>query len=251
MSTDLYVEGEKKPVIKKAIPVLTPELYDKQVERIKELPLKIEKLESEIKNLKKDNLRLKIKSGETRGGWTKEHECIYRRDPETGLIMDSYRCPRSFRLNLVKNLSIFYNQEKCEDWCKFEHRTPGYKKEEPCSMPLSAYEFLKMNPLKQNENKIKKTKKLDFKSRDDIISHLDDYSLDSNKDITRLKYLEEAINFLWNLKDVNERNKRFRTKDFRNKMDYCSPATIDSYLDTFVDSKIILRTGHGSFKVNF
>lgn len=238
------LESEKKEIIEqfKKIELSTKEL-EKHYEPIKE---KIEKLE-------KENLRLKIISGEAKSGWRKDRDWIERDEPKTG-EPDGYKCPIIFDHSYVRNLKKYIHENKREKWCEFDHPYPTLSSS-LCffNMPDTAYRWLQGELPEQKKIKTKKSKiqKLEFKDKDEIIEQLENYYIDSNKNISQFKYLDNAIDFLWEFKDMKDKDKKFGTNDFRKKLDFCSPGTVDSYLDMFVECDIIIKLSKGSFRVNF
>ena len=205
-------------------------------EKVKELTKKLE----EVEKLKKDNLRLKIISGETKSGWQKERDWIYRNNPESG-EPEGYKCPLYFDINKVSEFKIFYNENDIK-WCNFRHVDsrgfrPGY------SMLHECYLWLKCELPEQKKGKAIKTKiqKLGFKEKNDIIKHLEE----SNENIDDLEYLVASIDFLWSRK-----GKKFETHDFQRESKISSSSTVQIYLKMFVRCNIILKLKKGWYIIN-
>lgn len=274
LDLDEYVELTKEvPKLKKRIDELMDKTETLEVansilqKENEELDIKSSKLESEIKKhielqeelldkyeiLNRENHRLKIVSGEAKSGWIQERDLVRRPHPITGKP-DGYRCPFDFNFNLVEYLDIYFSDEKGEKWCRSFHPYPkSGSSTKPFDMPHTGYLFLKEELPEQKKKRTKKSKiqKLEFKEKDDIIEQLENYFIDSDRNISQLEYLDKAINFLWEFKDMKDKDKKFGTGDFRKNLDFCSPGTVDSYIDMFVECEIIIRLGRGSYRVNF
>lgn len=238
MSSEDVDEKNDVRIVKHAEPMLTPELYHQQNEKIKELSSKIEKLEAEIEILKKENLRLKIISGEAKSGWKKDRNMIERDNPDTGKL-EFYKCPINFDHDKVVNLKYldekrlmvsFFHKGMDEDWGTFE-------------MATDAYLWLCGELPEQKKKRIKKSKiqKLEFKEKDDIIKYLEE----SDEDIDDLEYLDNVIDFLWERK-----GKKFGTNDFQRECKIGSSSTVQIYLKMLVRCNIIVFLKKGWYKVN-
>ena len=166
-------------------------------EKITELAKKIE----EINAIKKENIRLKIISGEAESGWTKELDWIYRPDPETGKP-EGYRCPFNFKHKDVKGLTIHFHKYKEEKWADFEHPYPGYSHLKSFDMPHTAYLWLKGELPEQ-----KKKSKLnihDIKNDIDAKNYIK--SIGGN---TKGKYITRVLRFL-----IKRRGDTFDIQEF-------------------------------------
>lgn len=82
----------------------------------------------------KENLRLKIVSGEAKSGWKKDRNMIERDNPDTGKL-EFYKCPINFDHNKIVNLKYldekrlmisFFHKGVDEDWDTFKMVTDAY-----------------------------------------------------------------------------------------------------------------------------
>ena len=218
----------------------------KKIERVLE---QYQKEKEEVDKFKKENLRLKIVSGEAKSGWKQDRDMIERDNPETGKL-EQYDCPINFKHEEVKHLK-YLDEHRLE--VKFYHHDTIENHSDYYEMPTDAYKWLKRELPEQQKEKAKKSKvkKLEFKNKEEIIQRLAHFYEASDKNIDGLQYLEKATDFLWEFKDKKEIDKKFWTGDFRRYCQIGSDATVDDYLDMFVECDIIKRVHRGLYKANF
>ncbi len=240
MSTNEYVDAKNDvKVVKRAGPLLTPEIYHHQNEKIKELSSKIERLEQEMEKLKKENHQLKILCGKADSGWKYELNWVYRYKPNGEPI--GHDCPRNFTYDMV--IGIRYFLKDGEEWCRFWYKRHNSSYSDDFTMPKDAFLWLQNKLPEQKKTKIKKSKiqKLEFKEKEDIIKHLEE----SDENIDDLVYLDTVIDFLWGRK-----GKKFGTNDFQRDCVIGSSSTVQIYLKMLVRCNIIVFLKKGWYKVN-
>jgi hypothetical protein len=264
MSTNEYVDAKKDVRIVKGEPVkeafmpVNLDRYAKWVEevpklkqRIKELEATIEKLTPENKTLKKENLRLKIISGETKSSWRKDRDWIERDNPITG-ESEGYHCPIIFNHDYVRDLKKFYNKDEKEKWCKFRHPYPDIRDSlDPFDMPDTAYRWLKGELPEQKKKEKKQTLKKDilkkFVSPESLLQY---FKENLGKDYYSYSFINEIVQFIF-----DNINNRFSREDARI---YCQnkrgkkpvPATIHKHFNLLMKHNIIFREHKGIYEVN-
>ena len=118
MSTNEYVDAKNNvKVVKHAEPMLTPELFHQQNEKIQELSFKIDRLELEIEQLKKENLSLKEQLGIVYPRWQKKRDLAWR----TNMLGDfeQFGFPSPF---LFSNVENFRFKDKSKQMCHFKYK---------------------------------------------------------------------------------------------------------------------------------
>jgi len=199
-------------------------------ENIKELTKKVD----EISLLKKENLRLKIISGEAKSGWKKDRNMIERDNPITREL-EFFKCPIHFSHNKVENLEYL---DKKRLMIKFFHRGIGVDWDF-FEMATDAYLWL-CGELPEQKKETKKSVKIKIDSKEQMLEHLDSCGIDHHG----LDYLDEAIDFILRFK-----GKKFETKDFRRETGIQSPTTIQNYLKMFEKGKVLLKIKTGLWEV--
>jgi hypothetical protein len=207
------------------------------------------KQKEEIEKLKKENLRLRIISGETKSGWKQERDWIERDDPITG-EPDGYRCPFVFNRNKIINFEKFFNKEKNELWCKFRHPYLEWPRYE-FNMPFTAYLRLKgvLPEQKKKEKKPipKRDRAIKFKSPESLLQY---FKEKLGKKYHSFSFLEIIILFIFEniKKSFNVENVRNYCEEKRGKKPV--PATIHKHLNLLINHDIIDRKYHGIYEVN-
>jgi hypothetical protein len=235
--------------------------YKNKIKRIKELESRVEtvetassvitenfeKLEKEVKlllegnkqqkeeveKLKKENLRLKIVSGEAKSGWIKERDWIYRHDSKTGKPI-GYRCPIDFELEKVEQLKIEFNVFKNEKWAEFYHPYPGYNLKS-FDMPHTAYLWLKGELPEQKKEKLE-TKKMDIHSINSV-QEMNKFiqSIDKDAKLHR-KFFHQTANYL-----LRNRNSRIKFADYKKHVKFSGRQIGYDWLDDFQRWKFIKK----------
>ena len=156
----------------------------------------------EIEKLKKENLRLKIISGETKSNWRKELDWIERDHPITG-EPDGYECPIIFKHSKVLNLKKYIHWKHKEKWCEFCHPYPKLDSSyERFEMPDTAYRWLKGELPEQ-----KKKSKLNIHNiKDDVDAKNYIKSIGGS---TKGKYITRVLRFL-----IKRRGDTFDIEEF-------------------------------------
>jgi len=221
------------------------EIRVKNLEREnKELKDKIEALEKkldEMDKIKKENLRLKIISGEAKSGWIQERDLLRRPHPITGET-DGHRCPFDFNFNLVEYLNIYFNYEKKEQWCNFWHPYPkSGSSTKKFDMPHTGYLFLKGELPEQKKDKPKKFDSIEIKKYDDLTKHIELFGFSEYS----YRKLENVFEFL-----KEHKGKTFSRQYFTGNCDI-SPRTVSKYLKMLEECKLIIKLpSKGKHKVN-
>jgi hypothetical protein len=206
-------------------------------EKLDEITIKIDqaielykKEKGEKELLKKDNLRLKIISGEAKSGWQKDRDLIFRDNPDTGKF-EQYKCPIKFEHDVVSSVKYLDNKRTM---IKFYHNN-FYE------MPTDAYEWLKGNLPEQKKDKVKKIEPIEIEEYDELIKHIELFGFFEYN----FRKLENVFKFL-----KEHKGKTFQRQYFTGNCDI-SPRTVSKYLKMLEECKLIIKLpGKGKHKVN-
>lgn len=205
--------GERLDGLKKTIePFL--EDYKKKTER--------------LEKLKKENLRLKIVSGETKSGWIQDRDLIYRNNPDTKKF-EQYKCPIFFRYGEITNFKFLDDKKSM---VRFYHSGAVYDHDRGYyEMPTDAYKWLKGELPEQ-----KKTSKINIHDiKDDIDAKNYIKSIGRS---TKGKYMTRVLRFL-----IKRRGDAFDIEEFDEECGFKGQReSRRQYIKKFIDWGFIEET---------
>jgi len=245
--------------------------YKQNIEKVKELELKVNKLETENKILKekieelmkkydelllnstntsvenkklsKEILRLKIISGEVKSGWRQDQDMVERDNPETGEL-EFYKCPINFIHSAVQN-KTYLDKRRLE--VRFYHDVGETHDRTWFEMPTDAYLWLCGELPEQQKEKTKYHSNLKIDTKEQMKNYLENCKIvyhEKKIDYRSLAHLDIVTDYI-----LCNKGKKFETKDFRRETDIHSSTTTAKYLTIFESCKILYKHQTGLWEV--
>jgi len=176
-----------------------------EIPKLKERVKELEKNLDEMNEIKKENLRLKIISGEAKSGWKKDRDMIERDNPITGKV-EHYKCPIRFEHHRVRNLKYLDDRRlKVE----FYHDGKWPYDQGYYPMATDAYLWLCGRLPEQKKEKLE-SKKMDIHSINSV-QEMNKFikSIDKDAKLHR-KFFHQTANYL-----LRNRDSRIKFADYK------------------------------------